>query len=304
MITRRRLFEALTALAGGALIASAALAQVPPPDRDTLIFVAGPECPDGGGARLPLDAAGGKTVTGQPFSAEGRSVMTSVLRDGNRIVRITSTRHFRDSRGRTRAEHEFSGVGPFATEGTVSVVEIHDPVAKLQIFLHPADRRADVAKITGTPFLPGSGTRVANQSRGEAAPGGSLEVAPGGSFTCNDRQAAKVVSLGAKKIDGLHVTGSRSQYEIPAGQIGNELPMIVSSEEWFSPELGVVVASTHTDPLLGETEYRLERIVRREPDAALFMIPRNYARNELPTGPGEGEHILVSPPRAPLPGSR
>jgi hypothetical protein len=297
MNTRRKLIEAVTLLAGGVLFAGAALAQVPPPGGDTMMFVMGPECPDDGGARIPFDAATGKAVTGQPFSAVGRSVMTTFLRDGNRIVRATSTRHYRDSRGRTRTEHEFTGVGPFTTEGTVSVVAIQDPVAKLQIFLHPADKRAHVATITGVPFLPRSGAPVVQEFHGD--------VGPGAAFVCDgEGTAPKTVSLGEKKIDGLRVTGSRSQYEIPAGQIGNELPMTVSSEEWFSPELGVVVASTRSDPLLGETVYRLERIVRREPDAALFAIPKDYVRTELPTGPGEGGHIAVPPPRAPLPGSR
>jgi hypothetical protein len=297
MNTRRRLIDAVTMLAGGVLFASAAMTQVPPPGGDTMMFVVGPECPDDGGATIPLDAAAGKPVTGQPFSAVGRSVMTTFLRDGNRIVRATSTRHYRDGRGRTRTEHEFTGVGPFTTEGTVSVVAIQDPVAKLQIFLHPADKRADVAAVSGVPFLSRAAAPVVQEFRGE--------VGPGAAFACDgERAAAKSVSLGEKKIDGLRVTGSRSQYEIPAGQIGNELPMTVSSEEWFSPELGVVVASTRSDPLLGETVYRLERIVRREPDAALFAIPKDYVRNELPTGPGEGGHIFIPPPRAPVPGAR
>ena len=50
---------------------------------------------------------------------------------------------------------------------------------------------------------------------------------------------------------------------IPAGQVGNELPIQVVSESWFSAELQAVVMSKHSDPRMGETA-----IVLRESIAA------------------------------------
>ncbi len=52
---------------------------------------------------------------------------------------------------------------------------------------------------------------------------------------------------------------------IPAGQIGNELPIIIVSERWFSPDLKVLVMSRQSDPRFGETTYRLTNLTRAEP---------------------------------------
>jgi len=60
---------------------------------------------------------------------------------------------------------------------------------------------------------------------------------------------------------------------IPAGQIGNERPIEIVSETWYSPELHTMVVRKHSDPRVGETVFRLTEIKRTEPDAALFQAP-------------------------------
>ena len=42
---------------------------------------------------------------------------------------------------------------------------------------------------------------------------------------------------------------------IPAGQIGNELPINVVSERWYSPELKQLVMSLQSDPRFGVTTW-------------------------------------------------
>jgi hypothetical protein len=69
---------------------------------------------------------------------------------------------------------------------------------------------------------------------------------------------------------------------IPAGAIGNDKAIAIVSERWFSPELQVVVASTHHDPRFGETTYRLTGIVRGEPEKSLFEVPSDYTVREGP----------------------
>ena len=59
----------------------------------------------------------------------------------------------------------------------------------------------------------------------------------------------------------------------PAGAIGNQAPIEMVTEQWFSPELGTVVLSRRSDPRFGETTYRLQNIVRAEPAADLFQVP-------------------------------
>ncbi len=77
-------------------------------------------------------------------------------------------------------------------------------------------------------------------------------------------------------IEGVESEGTRTTVTISAGQIGNELPIQIVSERWFSPELQVVILSKHNDPRMGETVYRLSNINRSEQPRTLFEVPSDY----------------------------
>lgn len=111
------------------------------------------------------------------------------------------------------------------------------------------------------------------------------------------RKMPPAVSLGERSVEGVKVIGSRHEFEIAAGEIGNEQPIRVRTEQWFSPDLGVVVESLHQDPMVGETSYRLTNIRRGEPDAALFTVPAGYTRHEVAAPRMELFEKPVPPPR-------
>ena len=90
-------------------------------------------------------------------------------------------------------------------------------------------------------------------------------------------------SLGSREFDGVRADGKRTTWTIPAGRIGNKLPIEIVSERWYSPELNVVVSTRHVDPRSGERIYRLEGIKRDEPSSELFTVPADYALNPAPT---------------------
>ena len=83
-------------------------------------------------------------------------------------------------------------------------------------------------------------------------------------------------TLGTRDFDGVKAEGKRTTHTIPAGAIGNEKPIAIVSERWFSTELNVVVLSRNVDPRSGETVYRLTNVKRSEPPADLFKIPADY----------------------------
>jgi hypothetical protein len=86
-----------------------------------------------------------------------------------------------------------------------------------------------------------------------------------------------VSTLGSREFDGVRADGKKTTWTIPAGQIGNKLPIEIVSERWFSPDLNLVVYSRHADPRSGERIYRLENIKREEPSAELFKVPADFA---------------------------
>jgi len=91
-----------------------------------------------------------------------------------------------------------------------------------------------------------------------------------------DSANAQKESLGKQLMEGIQVEGTRSTLTIEAGKIGNDLPIQIVSERWYSPELQVVVMSKHSDPRVGDTVYRLTNINRSEPAHSLFEIPADY----------------------------
>jgi TonB family protein len=103
-------------------------------------------------------------------------------------------------------------------------------------------------------------------------------------------------TLGRQTIEGVEAEGTRTTVTIPAGAIGNERAIQITSERWYSPELQLVVMTRHNDPRFGETTYRLTNINRAEPDRTLFEVPAGYTVRE--GGPFE-RHIEPMPLRRP-----
>ncbi|MCI0335937.1 MAG: energy transducer TonB [Acidobacteria bacterium] len=93
---------------------------------------------------------------------------------------------------------------------------------------------------------------------------------------------SKTESLGKQTIDGVEAEGTRVVETIPAGAIGNERPIEIIREHWYSPELQMVVLTRSVDPRAGETTMRLTNINRSEPDATLFQVPSDYTVFETP----------------------
>lgn len=107
----------------------------------------------------------------------------------------------------------------------------------------------------------------------------SAQIAPLIIGAANDgKWSAKAVTreLGGRDFSGLRAEGNQRSYTIPAGEIGNRAPIEVSSETWYSPELQVTVYHKRSDPRSGDVVYRLDKLKRGEPPAALFSVPSDY----------------------------
>ena len=225
------------------------------------------------------EAFEGKVVKGAPYKAEAVTEITQSLADGNRIVRKTTSAVSRDSEGRTRREANLAALGPLAPHDAPRLVFIQDPVAGTSYVLEPDNRTA--RKLS----LPRSGGKGGLRREGPAADG---DQGPRFRFRGRPHEMGEgkwdrqTENLGTQTVEGLEATGTRTTVTIPAGAIGNEKAITIVSERWFSPELQVVVMSTHRDPRFGETTYRLTGIARGEPDKSLFEVPSDYTVREGP----------------------
>lgn len=293
----RRLIH--SAILGCALVLAAGIsvaqqAPPPPPPHMLLMLQAGPDSDvmyRSFGEGMELLGFGGmhaaKVVTGAPFSATAVSETTQTLSDGNHISRKTQSNLYRDSQGRVRREITLVGFGPLAGSGqSRSFIVINDPVADTTFVLHPDQKTAEQMTRAFGKMRGGMGGDM--QAKREARQ--EKEIASGN---------LKKEDLGTQTIGGVSAQGTRVTRTIPAGQIGNEKPITVVHESWYSPDLQIVIKSTRSDPWIGQTTYTLTDIQRAEPDASLFAVPSDYTVTQ--GRPGHGARAMRRNPAPPAP---
>ena len=210
-------------------------------------------------AKIELLSAHSKLVTGKPYSANSTTDTVQTLADGNRIVHHSSSVVYRDSEGRTRREQTFAGFdsGPGETK-----IFIEDPVAKAVYVLDPGEKTARSISNSREVLLKleRSSDTMANVKLPRL----------------DEQHDIVKEDLGQKNIAGVQCNGTRQTITIPAGQIGNERPIAIVTETWFSPAIEAVVQSSTNDPRFGQTTYTLANIELKDQPRALFEPPANY----------------------------
>jgi len=200
--------------------------------------------------------SGGKVVTGAPYSAQAVTEHIQTLPDGNIIHTTTTANVYRDSQGRTRREQEIGAIGPWVAQGGArKVIFVADPVSGL---IHTLDPDKQVAH------------QRTFRARGGAWKGGEKNRQR------PENPNIKTESLGTQVIGGVTAEGTRITRTIPAGQIGNQAPIVITTERWYSPDLQTEVMRKQSNPQYGTTTFQLTNIVRAEPDASLFQVPPSY----------------------------
>jgi hypothetical protein len=219
-----------------------------------------------------------KLVKNAPFTAEATTESIQTLGDGNRMVRKSSARLFRDAAGRTRREHTLDRRGARDGDGEEpKLIVINDPVAQVNYLIET--ERKTVRRTEMPPGLAEARRRAfggddasfgvlmpTNAAHRRAAEGDNAPAPP----------KPKKEKLDSQMIEGVLAEGTRITVTIPAGEFDNEQPLEITHEQWYSPELQMVVMMKHNDPRFGVTEFRLTNISRGEPDRTLFEPPQGY----------------------------
>jgi hypothetical protein len=295
------------------------------------------------GARIMAEASAmtEKIVKGAPFSAEAVNESVQVLADGNRIVRSSTNRLYRNSEGRFRRDISGGSAGPLASFYSAGPgITILDPVQGQRFLIDSELRTARVGSfgtgqggfattVKSAPLTAAQAVTVERLKAAELnAAGGVRAVSPLPAAAVKERAERELVTavtaaqasgsfvfapsvgtskyetrneeLGTQTIEGVEATGTRTVTTIPAGDIGNERPIEIVYERWYSNELQVVVMSKHSDPRFGDQTYRLTNIVRSEPDPSLFELPPGYrvlaepaGAYTISTGKGQGSQNVV-----------
>jgi hypothetical protein len=106
--------------------------------------------------------------------------------------------------------------------------------------------------------------------------GGMAMAAPVGAM----RKKVPGEPLGKQVIEGINAEGTRNVSTIEVGAIGNDRPIQVTNESWYSEELQMPVLTKHSDPRTGDETFRVTNIRKGEPGTYLFQPPAGYQITE------------------------
>jgi hypothetical protein len=241
-------------LAGVAMIVNA---QGPPPPRPF-----GGRGPGMGGPMAGMFEFGGlmggfagKVVTGKPILAAFTIMRTETL-PGNSISNTTTGTFARSTDGSTYRDVKLTAIGPWAASGKAQEFTYIRNVGKGTQYM------VNVTKGTYQAFpvrehSPRQGEKKDRPNRPDSS-NETVTDNPNGSYT--DPVTNTVYPVDDRKVIRT----------IPAGAIGNQFAIVITSERWYSSTLDLLLEDTHTDPRFGTTTYQLTNI-GNSPASSLFV---------------------------------
>jgi hypothetical protein len=236
-------------MAGAALVVSA---QGPPPPG-------GFGGPMGGMFEFGglMGGFGGKVVTGKPILATITITHTETL-PGNSISNTSNGTFARSTDGSTYRDVKFSSIGPWSAPGAREVAYIRNLSQGMQYAIN-------VTKGTYRTFPIGEPKAPRTPKNGPDSANDTVTDNPNASYT--DPATNTVYPVDDRKVTRT----------IPAGAIGNQMPIVITSERWYSSSLDLLLQDTHSDPRFGTTTYQLSNI-GQSPAASLFVPDPSFTQ--------------------------
>jgi hypothetical protein len=226
------------------LIASAAGAQAP-----------SAHAPDGNSFQR-LASISVPTISGAPFTLTLSTQWTRRLSDGSTITLINHQLIARDSSGRVFQERRWLVPANDPNADRVSNLQWSDPekgeyydcltatlVCQVDTYRPIADE---------VPAVPGP--------------------------TMGGKGFVTVRPLGTRNIEGMETQGTVETTTINAGAIGNDQPIVITKEFWFSPELKLNLVVKREDPRSGTQIFSATNLVTGDPKPWFFEMPSGFRR--------------------------
>ena len=212
-------------------------------------------------SRTTTTSASHVTAAKTPYTAEYKITQVQTLAGGNTITRESTEVTAVDSQGR-----RMTSTTATASENQTPRTEfsVFDPVARTITHWSLPGKRATVRQI-------GAGHGCSSTTESEPRPSHSLTRAP--------HERPTVENLGTASIQGIEARGTRTTLTIPAGEVGNEAPLVRTSEVWSALSVGLkglLVREITDDPRSGKWDRELTSISQSDPDPAAFQPPDGY----------------------------
>jgi hypothetical protein len=230
-----------------------------------------------------------------PYTAEYKTTSIQTLASGITITHESTEVIALDSQGRRM--NATTSVPLSGNQTPITRVTVMDPVARTNSSWTVPGQKATVMQM---PAPGASHTGCATST----AP---VHLAPRPGV---QRQQPTVEDLGTQTFQGVEARGRRMTTTTPAGAIGNDAPLVSTTETWTAtaPGLrGIVVRNVTDNPQSGKMDRELTNFIQAEPDPSVFQPPSDYEIvnkpalvSACPTQSGsESPNVIIPPPPPP-----
>lgn len=189
-----------------------------------------------------------------PFSSTVTAKWVRVLEDGSTLTLQNHRLVVRDSAGRIYQERRRLVPKDSQQEPDLMRIEISDPSAHTKYFCRVAIQVCELEDYTGP----------------DAATAWPLGVQEDSIGTLNRED------LGRNMVSGLDAIGTRETRILNPGIVGNDQPISIVKEYWYSPQLGINLSVKRVDPRHGTEIFNVTDISQAEPDPKLFIVPGGF----------------------------
>jgi len=201
-------------------------------------------------------------VVGLPFTADESVRTVQHLANGMSLNHQMKGHLYRSADGVDRIETTVDSTDP-AKPGSTTMVYIVDRAKHTATLLNSTLKTATVTR------LPPNATVAVSFLAQPRTPGAaSTQALKPEDITTTD--------LGKRTQEMMPLVGRRVTGTIPAGKVGNDQPILITTDVWFAPQLKLIVNQVEQNPLVGERIVELTNIRSVEPDPKLFEIPDGY----------------------------
>ena len=208
-----------------------------------------------GGTSMMVQSIAVPPLQNAPFTATVSTSWVRSLDDGATVTIQNHRTIARDNAGRIYQERRNLYPQGDPRESDIRQIELSDPATQMIYYCRPDQRTCEIRAYYG------------RTSPASIVPAGPVDGGRG--FLVRE-------PLGRDSVSGVEVTGTRETTTLSAGTIGNDQPISIVKEFWYSPQLGINMIEKRKDPRVGVQSFTVSDIVLSEPDARLFDVPAGF----------------------------
>jgi len=208
-----------------------------------------------GNFRLFIVSVSVPPIPNAPFIASVHTLWTRKLEDGTNVSFENYRTIARYSDGRVYQERRTFHPAGDGEQSIIRQMEYADPNLHELIVCNPWKKTCEIRDYSAPMKVPAP------------PPPGPLD---------DGKIYLSRVQLGTETVDGMQAIGSTETLSILAGTRGNDQPIEVVKEFWYSPDLGINLIEKRQDPRSGSQDFEVKDLRPGEPDSKLFVPPANF----------------------------